>query len=49
MESKSPLVYIKEQLQVHGKSFAAEWGALTDKDKADLKEWAEIEMKERGI
>ena len=49
MEAKSPLVYIKEQLQIPGKSFAAEWGTLTEKDKSDLKEWAETEMEVRGI
>ena len=49
MEKKTPIQYIKEQLQVVGKSFASEWGTLTDKDKSDLKEWAEPEMKILGI
>ena len=39
------VAYLRQEL----KFSAAEWNTLTDSDKADLKRWAEEEMKIRGI
>lgn len=43
--AQTPLQYLKNQL----KFGFAEWGTLTEKDKADLKVWAEKEMRVLGL
>ena len=39
----TPLKYLKTELDVNG-DFLDEWKRLDEKDKAELKEWAEQEM-----
>ena len=41
--AKTSLAYIKQHLDIAG-DFRAEWTSLSDEEKADLKEAAEVEM-----
>lgn len=43
------LTYLRQELAVPTTPFVAEWGKLTDKDKADLREYAVEEGKARGV
>lgn len=38
------LSYIRTNAAMPGDNFVAQWNSLTDKDKADLKQWAEDEQ-----
>ena len=41
--AKTSLAYLKQHLDIAG-DFRAEWGRLSDEEKADLKAAAEVEM-----
>lgn len=45
MPAQSTIAYLREQLRFT----VPEWGSLTDADKAQLKQWAEEEMKALGL
>ena len=47
--AKSAVSYIKQELTLPGESFVPEWRRLSDKDKTELKQYAEDEMKALGI
>lgn len=45
MMLQTPIVYLKAQLDRNG-DFVNEWKRLSEKDKVDLKQWAEDELRE---
>jgi hypothetical protein len=48
-KSRTPLQYIQQTLEMKPSEFMSEWKDLSDKDKADLKDWAKEEMGVLGI
>ncbi len=48
METVGTLKYLRNELNNNG-DFLAEWGKLSLKDKAELKDYASAEMKVLGI
>ena len=40
----APLSYIRQNVALPGENFVAQWNTLTEKDKADMKAWAEAEI-----
>lgn len=41
---EAPLSYIRKNVGLPGENFVAQWNSLTEKDKADMKQWAEDEI-----
>lgn len=39
-----PLSYIRKNVALPGENFIAQWNPLTEKDKADCKQWATDEI-----
>lgn len=46
---QAPLSYIRKNVAMPGDNFVQQWGALTEKDKEDMKEYAIKEMTVLGL
>lgn len=46
---KPPLAYIQQELKGPNDNFIQMWKELSDKDKDDLKQWADEEQKVLGL
>lgn len=49
MPAQKPLAYLMSQLNSAATPFTKDWGSLSDTDKAELKQYAETEMKAFGM
>lgn len=49
MPAQKPLAYLMAQLNSPSTPFTKDWASLSDKEKAELKDYAAVEMKALGI